>query len=268
MEHSNQFDTDKAWNKLHKRILETGKVSSLNINANRVIGLVASVVILIGVVSILMFNISDKVTFDNNSLTIKMVTLPDGSKVAMNTMSKINYGSVFGSETRTVTLVGEAFFEVVKDETKPFIVNLGRTNITVLGTSFNVDAKTDEIIVVVKSGRVEVGNEKFQQVVLLAGDQALIMDNTDITKQKNINCNYISWLNKKLVFKATPLAIACTDIEKTYNCNIELNNSSISNYKITSTFDNVPLNDVLESIALTFNIKIENIDGKYVLTSK
>lgn len=269
MKEIQQFDTDNAWNRLYDKISDESELSNRErkgISLKRIITIAASVVVLIGIASLFLLDNNDSITYINNTLAVKTVTLPDGSVVSLNTQSEISFDNSFGDKSRDISLLGEAFFEVAKDISKPFVVKSGSAFVKVLGTSFNVNAKGAVVKVVVKTGRVEVSNKtQFEHVVLLPGDEAIFIDDSKIHKQTNSNYNYLSWLDKKLVFKSLPLSIVVNDLMKTYNCNIVLSDTSISNYKITSTFNNVPLNDVLQSIALTFNLSIENRDNKYIL---
>ena len=88
---------------------------------------------------------------------IRLLRLPDGSRVWVNQNTKIAYTDEFAGDTREVTLSGEAFFEVAKDPDKPFIITSGAVRTTVLGTSFNVEAYAGKPIAVsVRSGLVKV----------------------------------------------------------------------------------------------------------------
>lgn len=272
MKNIKQFDTDNAWNKLYDKISDDKEVSAIKtktIKLRALFSIAATIVILIGLVSVFVLNNNNITTYVNSSLAVKTITLPDGSEVSMNTQSEISFDKSFGNKSRNITLLGEAFFKVTKDPSKPFVVQSGNAYVKVLGTSFNVNAKGNNVKVVVKTGRVEVSNKTtLNQVILMPGDEAILVNNSEIIKQSNVNYNYLSWLDKKLIFKALPMSVVINDLMKTYNCNIELSDSSIKNYKLTSTFDNIPLTDVLESISLTFNLSIENVDNRYILVQK
>ncbi len=102
------------------------------------------------------------------------IILPDSSVVFLNAASKLHYLKAFNEDTREVLLDGEAFFEVVHDASRPFIVRSGVVSTTVLGTSFNVKAFRGDgrIAVTVQSGKVGVsmssdGNQKFLQFLLM-----------------------------------------------------------------------------------------------------
>ena len=203
MKNNQQFDTDKAWGKLYDRIVDDKVISfdkKSTLKNKTLLTMVASIAILIGVASF--YFLSNKtVVYINNSLAVKVITLPDSSKVYMNSMSELSFDNSFGDNTRSLSLKGEAFFKVTKDKFKPFVVNTYNATITVLGTSFNVNATTKNIKVIVKTGKVSVSNHNTS-VTLLPGDKCELIDANTIIKSNNENYNYISWINKKLIFKS------------------------------------------------------------------
>lgn len=275
MQNIEQFDTDKAWDNLYSKIGEEAvqpkseKVKKVNFT--KAFAIAASIAILVGIAGVISFNKHfGQKEFYNSNITAQVVKLPDGTQVYLNTNSKIEYSKSFYSEgVRSVTLSGEAFFDVAKDADHPFIITADHSFVKVLGTSFNVDAKSNNVEVVVKTGKVEVynKNKSIDHVILLPGDKAVLNNSDNIEKTTNKKDNYLGWLNKKLVFKAMPLSEVINDLENAYHCDLEMGDTSISSLKITSTFDDDSLEDILESIALTFNLNIVKEGKKYTLVS-
>lgn len=121
----------------------------------------------------------EEVTYDGQK---REVILPDGSLVVLNSGSIVRYPSRF-TDSRTVTLEGEAFFQVVKDSSKPFVVVTKLMHTKVLGTSFNVSAYKDrDSRVNVMSGKVAVQaeNSPNEQVILKANEQVLVSQRTKL----------------------------------------------------------------------------------------
>jgi ferric-dicitrate binding protein FerR (iron transport regulator) len=273
MQEIEQFDTDKAWNKLYSKIEEDEpgvtqqKIKPLRLN--RKLAIAASITILMGLAGLYLSSQYGFVRVSNKSLAAHIEVLPDGSEVLLNAKSQITYRKYFGKNTREISLNGEAFFKVEKDETKPFIIQTQNSFVKVLGTSFNVNAKKEWVEVLVETGRVEVYNNSMhsEHVVLLPGDFAQLDGKNKIEKTLNSNENYLSWVNQKLVFQAMPLEQVVSHIMKTYYCTIELPDTSIANRKITSTFDNDTLDEVLKSIAIAFNLSVKKEGEKYILVS-
>src|SRR5690606_36229691 len=104
------------------------------------------------------------------------VSLPDGTKVWLNADSKLYYPRAFSGNTRTVQMEGEAYFEVAKDEQKPFIVQTNRQKVEVLGTHFNVNAYSEEPISAVSllEGKVKVSLANQAERTLLPGQQSSV----------------------------------------------------------------------------------------------
>jgi len=101
------------------------------------------------------------------SLSEKSVLiLPDGTKVSLNKNSKIVYPRHFANNHRDIDLIGEAFFDVKRDTTKPFSIKTGEAIIEVLGTSFNVINKRNKVVEVnVKSGKVSLKNKRNKKKI-------------------------------------------------------------------------------------------------------
>lgn len=103
----------------------------------------------------------------------KVLTLPDGSRVWLNARSVVSYPKVYPTDSRTAKLEGEAYFEIAKDKTKPFVVEAGAVEVRVLGTHFNVNAerKAESVTTTLFEGLVEMKHEA-SRVKLYPGQQA------------------------------------------------------------------------------------------------
>ncbi|MCH5718239.1 FecR domain-containing protein [Niabella hibiscisoli] len=115
------------------------------------------------------------------------LVLPDGSKVWINSDSKISYGDGFGKTHRTLTLTGEAYFDVVKDPERPFIIHTSELDVKVLGTAFNVRSYPDEgsSTTTLVRGSLQVKlNKHEQQVYVLKPDEKLIVSKEPLQSSK------------------------------------------------------------------------------------
>jgi len=165
------------------------------------------------------------------------LSLPDGTKVWLNAASSITYPSAFAGAERKVTIRGEAYFDVAKDKTRPFKVNVNdEAEIEVLGTQFNVNAYTDEAAArtTLLEGSVKIsaaaGDKKTAQVVIKPGQQAVsqhpgattagtqqrisIVDGTD-TEQA------IAWKNGRFNFNGADLQTVMRQLARWYNIDIK-----------------------------------------------
>ena len=184
------------------------------------------------------------------------ITLPDGTKVIMNSGSTLSYPSSFHSG-REVSLVGEAFFNVTKNPEKPFIVRSGGMATHVLGTSFNVKAYGDEDVVSIalKTGKVLIKNEAseaWSDVILTPGEKLLVQSNKAI--KMKINNDDLSWQDGVLTFDGADFEGFVKKIERWYGVNVEVEGEPGDEWRVNGRFKNKPLAVVLESISFAENI--------------
>jgi ferric-dicitrate binding protein FerR (iron transport regulator) len=193
----------------------------------------------------------------------KELTLPDGTKVWLNAGSKLSYPEIFGENERKVKLEGEAFFEVVHlERDQPFIIAAGKTETTVLGTSFNVHAYSKQgVRVTVITGKVALvsNREPIQRVVLTKGFTGLFDPATqEVKREVTKDLNAIAWKTKVLTFSKTPLHQVIADIARYYHREVRLENASLASCRFTGRFDNQSFDQVIRTLSLTFNAAINN----------
>ncbi|MEI7980454.1 MAG: FecR domain-containing protein [Bacteroidota bacterium] len=188
-------------------------------------------------------------------------TLPDGTVVTLNTGATLVYPSHFSDSLRTVTLTGEAWFEVSPDKVKPFIIAAENVRIRVLGTSFLVNTMTsdDTKEIILSSGKVMVyyENRPDKNATLSPGEKAeAITDGYVILKEKNTNMNWLSWKTRRMVFDNTPLTEVAVLLAKVYHTPVSVTEESLNNCRITATFDNQSLESVLNVLKATLDLQI------------
>lgn len=151
---------DDIWEKIRPQLTPRPKIQFRR--SGSVLRIAAAIALLIlGATVVFWLNGPDGnigTRLSNNSLKVDRIRLPDGSQVWLNRNSEISYGPEFGDSTRSVHLIGEAFFEVEKDSLHPFIVHTTSVSTKVLGTSFNVQAikKSNQVKVALMEGKVQV----------------------------------------------------------------------------------------------------------------
>ncbi len=182
----------------------------------------------------------------------KDIILPDGTKVFLNEHSNISYPLKSKSGTREVQLEGEAFFEVVTEPRKPFLVDAGNDLfIEVLGTSFTVRTRDEEkkVIVFVEQGKVAFykGKNRDQEVVLTQNEQG-IYDEDAFLKSTIEDLNYNSWRTNILMFKQTPFPDVVLSLERHFKNPIELLEGKWDTLQLTTTFRDQSLMDILDEI--------------------
>lgn len=190
--------------------------------------------------------------------------LSDGTQVWINAASSIKYPAVFSGSERKVEVEGEAFFDVARDEKKPFIVQAGKANILVLGTSFNVSTYSDEPVqtAVLVSGKIKVEATNKQQE-LAPGQQATFGATGDITvTNANIQAA-TAWKDDKFVFKEEPIENIMRQLARWYNVKV-LYRGNINYHFSAKISRDQPISTILRLLEDTkrvhFNIQSDTIE--------
>ncbi|SDC03073.1 FecR family protein [Niabella drilacis] len=213
--------------------------------------------------------------------------LPDGSKVWVNADTRLTYDHEFGAKTRSVYLSGEAYFEVAKDKVHPFIVHTQLMDIKAVGTAFNVRSYKDETNAqaTLMEGAVEVAfKRKGTGKILLKPMEKVVVRSTmpasagekDLPEIAVIKVNYDSleaaapetrWLKNRLVFNQERLETIVKSLDRYYGCTIRVKDTVLLNRRLSGTFQDESLSEVLESFRLAAGIQYE-IDKNNVLLYK
>ncbi len=181
--------------------------------------------------------------------------LSDGSKVKLNSGSKITYPKQFNDSIRKVELSGEAFFEVRHDSSRPFVVVARGITTTVLGTAFNVSAYSDndQIQVAVKEGKVKVGNgggsfKAFEHILHPQEASEVDLSKKKVAKVKLKGDGAFSWIEWRLEFDQVPLDGIFKKLERWYGVRFKVENAIDYKKTFSGSFNNEPLKVVLEAL--------------------
>lgn len=199
----------------------------------------------------------------------KDVTLPDGTQVMLNAGSYIKYPQKFRGDIRNIEIDGEAFFEVVRDETKPFVVYTDKASVKVLGTSFNVKSYNSDkqLTVSVKSGKVQVDTDEAM-TRLIANEQLILDKTTGEFQKRNEDVKFATaWISGGLYFNKTPIQNVVQELERMYNCKIKFQEGNTYDEYIYGEHDNKSLEAVLKSIQYSTNIKYRK-EGNLIILYK
>jgi ferric-dicitrate binding protein FerR (iron transport regulator) len=205
------------------------------------------------------------------------VILPDRSAVWLNAGSSLSYPTSFaGEKTRVVNLNGEAYFEVEKDRTHPFIVKTNRQSVEVLGTHFDINAYENEasvkttliegsvqVMPLIKNTNVKGTSSSAilqpkQQAILTNG--SLQVENADLEEA-------LAWINGKFVFRDESLTKIMSQVAQWYDINVKYENdvSDLTYWGSVSRTAN--LSSVLAYLSKTGNVSFK-IQGKLVVVKK
>jgi len=187
----------------------------------------------------------------------RCITLPDGSTVLLNQDARLDYEKGLGSKTREVTLHGEAYFAIHHDP-RPFIVHTGSIRTIVLGTAFNINALTDQnIVITVTKGKVKVENSTGDYSILRRNEQ-LRFDSLHTRLQKiPVDAGEVlTWKKPYLIFNDVTMKEAMDELASRFHASIVFTNPAAENCPVTASFTE---GQSLEAIIKVLS-KINNMD--------
>lgn len=271
---------DLMWKHIAGKIKPVKRVSLLSLVWFRS-AIAASVLITIGI-SIYFLHHANKagntqmatngITISAGTSEMKQITFSDGTRVWLNARSTIRYSADYGKKTRKVDLSGEAFFDVARDATKPFVVYTLQSITKVLGTSFSVHAYPNEKqFVGVARGEVSVSlpNARGQNdCILKPGDKVSFDPHTKKVENSHINPDQLmSWKNNILYFDSLPLSEVAATLERKFGVTIHIKNAELANRLFKGTFENNELPGILGSIGLSMGLTIKQVNNTIELSS-
>lgn len=189
------------------------------------------------------------------------VTLPDQSKVWMNSNSKLIYKDG-KNNSREVKLTGEAFFKVFKDKSRPFIVTANSIQVEVLGTSFNVKARqeSDLIETSLVEGSIKLSGAELSEDYYLKPNEKAIYSNSlkSIKIESTDNEVETAWKDNKLQFKSERLADVISRLEEWYGVKIISKCPKIENDLMSGAFKGESLETILKTFSIQYNIQYKH----------
>ena len=198
------------------------------------------------------------------------IVLADGTKVFLNASSEIYYPVVFPGDKREVGLKGEAYFEVAKDEHRPFFVQTGDVRIRVLGTSFNVTSypEHEKIETTLEQGRIQITNGK-EQVDVVPGKQVVYDKKNSQFKMRSVDTKlYTSWKDGYYKFDQMTLEEIMETLALWYDLNVFYANAEVKSLEFTGRlrrYDRVE--GLFKKIEQTDLVEFE-LNGKNVVIRK
>ena len=267
------IDSNRAYFEVQSRLKKKGRFMFLLNSLSRIAAvLFIPLLIITGTLLYRQLNIKEIQQFAMQKITNpsgvrSQVILPDGSNVWLNAESTITFKVPFDKKSRDVSLTGEAYFDVQKNPGVPFVVSTGVVNVRVLGTKFNYRAFENEknIEIVLAEGKVSFntdGEKRENEVIMNPGDRAVFDKTSNHTKVTNENIEkYIAWHTGKLIFDETLMPEVAVQIGRWFGVDVVIADSKINNYRITTTFENESLHQVLELLRLSSPLEIKYIQA-------
>jgi ferric-dicitrate binding protein FerR (iron transport regulator) len=221
------------------------------------------------------------------------VTLPDGSVVNLNSGSTLRYPAKFSNTSRNVYLQGEAFFDVKKDPTHPFLVKTDAITIKVLGTKFNVKSYADEktIQTTLVSGAVEIYSNKKELsennklLTLVPNQQAIIEKNienaslienqekkdltvSDTLALKNQIDIVVAWKDNRLVFRDEKFDDLSKKLERWYDVEIDIRDTELRTVLFSGVFVKETIEQALDALKLATPFKYQMKKNQIIITKQ
>lgn len=273
-----EFDLEAARKNIDKRRNSKGMGRKISMRTWLTIGYAASLIIAIGASWF-----TSRIYFDRSSSKINSIetpagsrtsiTMEDGTKVWLNAKTKITYPSHFASDKRQIEMEGEAYFDVVKDKSRPFRIKTSELTIEVLGTSFNVKSYPEEnrIITTLVEGKVALWalGKQSQKIELNPLQKAVFnktnktINKTDISAE-HLNC-LTGWLTNKMVFENETFGSIAVKLERNYNAEIIFEDQEISQHRFSGTFEGMSIEQALNALQYASDFKYEINKNKILI---
>ena len=271
-----------VWDEIHQRLERSTASATPTIRMSwRMVSRIAAVLVIVSTLVTIAYLYSfetkkveplvNNTIFKETPLGSKVTTkLPDGSLVTLNSGSKISFSEEFDENKREVHLTGEAFFEVVHNLNKPFLVRMDGDVVRVLGTSFNIRSYPEDsaVYVSVATGRVSYSIPSGDEVILEPNRMATYLPHRRSLTTGEVNdLQAFGWKDKVLYFNDITFDKVVTELERWYGIQIIYSNEQAFEGSYSEQFDNPTLAEVLHSLSFVYRFEFE-IDGKKVILIK
>lgn len=268
VESTHVYDAKGAWDKIDlltsEEQLEDKGSKVIKMRRFKFIAAAACGILLIGLgLKFLTGGFGDgMVEINNDTASIREVSLPDGSEVSLAPHSNLKYANDFESN-RNVELEGQAYFEVARDEAHPFVITTEKGEIEVLGTAFNVRCEAKGTTVSVEHGLVAVRNEGDE--VKLSENQSAMTSDEGVSEVASNDINYLSWKTGSFEFTQAPLPKVIDQLNQFYKKQIKLEGDHLNDIELTASFDNLPFEEAIDIIEIICDVNSEEVGDEVIL---
>jgi ferric-dicitrate binding protein FerR (iron transport regulator) len=223
--------------------------------------------VIIAVVStvIIVSNLGQPIIYQTANKEQQNITLEDGSVVALNAGTILSVESDFNSEKRIVSLQGEAYFNVAKNN-KPFIVKTKNGHVQVVGTEFNIKSRKELMVVAVNEGIVRVSSTtapKDSSLMLTKGQMTYCSRGGYPVAQKPFSTTESpDWLHSKIDLNEERLANVFEEIERRFDVNIKYESHSVDSVRISGLFNTTNLDSLMQSLCILLDKDFKHDDNE------
>ena len=209
------------------------------------------------------------ITKSNPTGQKSLIQLPDGSKVWLNSESSISYQEHFSESIRSIHLEGEAYFDVVRDSLRPFVVDFESLSVSVLGTEFNISAfeADKDLRVTLVDGSVKVSNLSLNDSLILSPGTGLVFSKNnnrynEFSKKDNPELFHrtTEWRNGKLIFDGRNFEEFIREIKRWYGVQVHVQGNPSKGWNIRASFENELLTNVMDAVSYNkgFSYKLKD----------
>jgi hypothetical protein len=201
------------------------------------------------------------------------IVLPDGTEVTLNYESKIVYTpKVYNKQERKIRFDGEGYFKVSKDRRHPFVIDAKGLQVNVLGTAFNLSARSNDLTaeLILEEGSVRLLSVMTGKNVLLKPNQKATLDyhtGTIIVENSPVAGDAAAWRKGDLVFRNEKLEVVLKTLEDNYDYQIKIDCENCLKDVFTGTLSISDINEVLEVLERVYHLKA-TVKGKEILLQK
>ncbi|WP_430815757.1 FecR family protein [Carboxylicivirga sp. RSCT41] len=203
---------------------------------------------------------------------VKDIVLPDGTAVKLNSGSTLVLQKGFEGEKRQIVLLGEAYFDVTKDESKPFEISTSHLTLSVLGTEFNLKAYPEdaEIKAVLDEGRVRLDGDfnQLQSVFMNPGQEAILNKESGEINIRDLADGQIGkWKDGQIVLYNNTLSEIAVMLERKFDVKIVIMDDEVKDYRFSGDFSDAQLFELLGYLSAARNFTFKAL-GEYVVITK
>ena len=262
-----EIDLERDWKGFQSKLSQTGPYTKKGfIRPIFVMTIAASVIILIGVSLFTMVQKNAIPKVAHTETDIKSLTLPDGSQVWLNAHSSIEYFAN-NRQKRHLKLVGEAYFDVVSNRQKPFVVESGPSTITVVGTAFNVSNNEEkkQTTVTVDEGKVVLASTS-EQIEINPDQQATCEFSSGNVRLLDVaSLNATSWKSGIYTYASVPLESILKNLSDIFDVTFDVKDQSIADCELSVVIKGHSIMPIAEKLAATVNATVEKVSDRHLI---
>lgn len=261
------FESDEDRKRVKAKIFKSIELKPKNQKSNDAWRIAASIAIIFGISASIWFGVDqfsepELLSFKTESGQQSEIELSDGTKVILNGSSILSYPESFDADHRQVSIQGEAWFHVAKDESRPFLVITQGVSTTVLGTQFTVKSYQSDSSVSVSLLEGSVRVEGIGQSKIIKPGVSASFDLKDqlVTFSEFDSLDVISWMSQSVVFKETPFDEIALTMHRQFGIQIKWSDSELSDFTMSGQFENAQAETILSAMAALKGLeyKMEN----------